>query len=235
MAHALDSTSADVDRKTSLSEWNARLNKTQSMMLLENHPNPIIRFEEQQRQRIIIALANPAGKIVADVGCEKGAISKVLAKSCKKIYCMDIDSNMLAMAKKEIPSDNAEFIVTDAQNIMLPDNSVDVTVSACTLPHLPNPKKGFDELIRITKPSGRIIIHVPNENFILAIKKLLRAFGLSFILGPLSPTLAPGHLHIFSRKKLLEIANGKCFIEKISSNPPFFTGIFAVLKPIKND
>ncbi|MBI2040900.1 MAG: class I SAM-dependent methyltransferase [DPANN group archaeon] len=235
MTRILDSSHVSISNKTrSLSEWNAALNKTQSMDILEKHKNPIIKFEEKQRQKIIIKLAEPAGKVIADVGCEKGIISKLLAKNCKKIYCIDIDKNMLRLAKKEIANCDSEFVVADAQKINLPDSHVDVAVSACTLPHLPDTEKGFNELLRITKPNGRIVVHVPNEKLILLAKKILRALKLSFLLGPLSPNLAPGHLHIFGRKKLLELASGKCIVEKIMYNVPFFTGVFAVIRPIKN-
>ncbi len=234
MARVFDISHVDLDNKVMpLTEWNASLNKTQSMELIEKHSNPIIKFEERARQNLIARLASPAGKIVADVGCERGAISKALAQSCKKIYCIDIDKTVLDDAKRIISDNRAEFIVSDAQNINLPDNSVDVAVSACVLPHLPNPKKGFDELVRITKHDGSIIIHVPNENLILFAKKVLRRFGLGFILGPLSPTLAPGHLHIFDKRKLLNIIGPSCRIKKIIYNFPFFTGVFAVLQPIK--
>lgn len=235
MTRILDMSHISVNNKTlALEEWNAALNETQAMELLEKHTNPIIKFMEKQRQKLIVRLAEPNGKIVADVGCEKGAISKLLSKDCKKIYCIDIDRSMLELARKGIANYNSEFIIADAQDIKLPDNSVDVAVSACTLPHLPNPEKGFTELLRITKPNGRIIIHVPNENLILLAKKILRVFGLGFVLGPLSQTLAPGHLHIFNKKKLLELASGNCIVEKILYNLPFFTGVFAVIRPIKN-
>ncbi len=216
-----------------LAEWNASMNKTQAMGLIEKHPNPLIQFEERSRQNLISKLADAAGKVVADVGCERGAISNIIARNCKKIYCIDIDEAVLADAKSFIARSNAEFVVSDAQDIKLQDNSIDVTISACVLPHLPSPKKGFEELVRITKPDGRIIIHIPNEGLILFTKKILRSLRLSFILGPLSPTLAPGHLHIFNKRKLLSLIGDTCRIEKISYNFPFFTGVFAVLRPIK--
>ena len=234
MAKVLDLGHIDVDGNgMPLAEWNAAMNRTQSMNLIEKHPNPLIRFEERARQNLIAKLADTAGKIVADVGCERGAISNIFARNCKKIYCIDIDKTVLEDAKKFIACQRAEFILSDAQDIRLPDNSVDVTVSACVLPHLPSPKKGFDELVRITKPAGRIIIHVPNEGLILFAKKVLRSLGLSFILGPLSPKLAPGHLHTFNKRKLLGIIGKTCRVEKITYNIPFFTGVFVVLQPIK--
>lgn len=79
----------------------------------------------------------------------------------KKLYGVDLSryalDEAIDIAEWEGWANKAEFIYCDARNIELPDNSVDVAISSNVLEHLPDPQKGFDELVRITRPGGRII------------------------------------------------------------------------------
>ncbi len=221
-------------KKIDLIQWNKEMNKDHSMDVLEGHPNPLIKLEENDRRRKIISLV-PRNKdnIIADVGCEKGYNSKALLDRCSKIYCVDIDPVLLEKTKAFVNSPKAEFVVSDAQNIKLKNDSVDISLSSHVLEHLPDPKIGMAELVRITKPTGLIVINLPNEIVVLRIKKLLKALHMGFLFKGLNMGLAPGHLHIFNKKKLIEIIDGKAKIVKFGYNFPFYTNMFAVLKPNK--
>ncbi|MDY7032549.1 MAG: class I SAM-dependent methyltransferase [Thermodesulfobacteriota bacterium] len=214
-----------------LEEWNREINLFQSMSVLENHPNFLIRFKENHRRNSFLKLVDPTSNdIIADVGCETGYLSEKLVKECKKLYCIDIDENLLSLARERIGANRAEFIQSDIQEIQLEDNSVDIAIGAEILEHLPDPTIGLKELMRITRPNGKVLISVPNEPFILFIKKVLRTFGMSFLLRGLSPKLAIGHVHIFKRKKAREMCRGLARIEKLYYNPPFYLNIFAQLR-----
>lgn len=217
-----------------LKNWNKKLNKTNSMTLLEKNRNPLIRFEEKQRRNIILQMVHqPAGKVIADVGCEEGYNAQRLVGECSRIYCVDIDEELLRVAKQKINSDRAQFIQSDAQQVNLPDNCVDIAISSHVLEHLPSPQKGFNELYRIVKPGGEIVINVPNEKVVLFLKKVLRSLGLGKLLGGLNVGLAPGHLHVFDKKMFLEIVRDKAEIKEFKYNFPFYTNMFAVLRPKK--
>ncbi len=218
-------------------EWNRLLNENQPMSLLEEHGNPIIRLKERHRRVAILRLAgNVAGKTVADIGCEEGHLSARLAGRCKQLYCIDIDSGALAHARTALgaaASRNAYFIACDAANIGLPDNSVDVCLASEVLEHLPKPGDGMAELVRITRPGGRIVISVPNELLVLALKRAARRAGLGRSLGPLSSGIAAGHLHAFTLDKLRALCEGRVHLDTIRLSAPFFLNIFAAGTPTK--
>ena len=67
------------DKKLSLEEWNSIMNKEHSMKILEKHPNPLLRLEENLRRNKLASLIKKSN-IIADVGCEQGYISKKLLK-----------------------------------------------------------------------------------------------------------------------------------------------------------
>ena len=126
------------------------------------------------------------------------------------------------------------YLANDIRKIELPDNSVDVCLASEVLEHLPQPEEGLNELVRITRPSGRIIISVPNEELVLAAKRAARAAGLGRSLGPLSGGLAVGHVQKFTMKKMRELCAGRVRIETLRYSAPFFLNIFTAWAPIKN-
>jgi 2-polyprenyl-3-methyl-5-hydroxy-6-metoxy-1,4-benzoquinol methylase len=202
--HSNDYTFWKDKRKIDIKDWNIEMNKKHSMSLIERHPNPVIKWEEGQRRAIILSMVKSACKgkkrIIADVGCEEGYLSKQMLHYASKIYCVDIDPRLLSVARTRIHHEKARFLESDAQSLLLPQNTADISVSSHVLEHLPSPRKGLVELCRITKPKGTIIINVPNERVVLFLKKVVRTFGLGFLFGKLSSELAPGHLHVFDKK-----------------------------------
>jgi ubiquinone/menaquinone biosynthesis C-methylase UbiE len=204
------------------------------MSLLENHPNPIIRFQEKNRKRILFKLAQTSKKkVVVDIGCEEGYIAKDFAKKSKLVFGVDIDDDLLKKAAKKGLKNN-RWVQSNIHKIKLKDNVADITVCSCVLEHVPKVKNAVDELVRITKPNGHLIINVPNEKWVLFIKRMLRLTRLSFLLGGLSKEQAHGHLYIFNKKNLKRLVNRKDLsVEKIRYDFPFFTNIFVRTKVVK--
>ncbi len=218
----------------SLAAWNREINRRQPMALVEQHANPLIRFKENQRRRAFLRLIEcQPDSVIADVGSESGYLAERLRPRCQLLYCIDIDRNLLALARQRLGDDKVIFIESDIQNIQLPDDSVDVAVAAEILEHLPDPTAGLRELARITRPGGRIYVSVPNEPLILFIKKWLRLLRLTALLGPLNENLAIGHTHVFDRGRLRRLCRGVVEVERLFYNKPLFFNIFAVLRPLK--
>ena len=218
----------------SLSEWNREINALQPMALLENHPNPFIRYKESQRRNLFLKVIEcTAESVVADVGCESGYFAEQLSRKCKKVYCVDIDSRFLRLARQRVGEQRGVFVGSDVQQLALQDNCVDVTVAGQILEHLPDPFLGLRELVRITKPLGRIYVSVPNEPLRLWGKKMVRLLHLTPSLGHLNPTIAIGHLSVMNKKALKLICGDLVEIERMFYTKPFFLNIFAALKPRK--
>lgn len=221
-------------REVGIGEWNRLLNESQPMSLLEKHPNPLIRLKESHRRDSFIKLAgDAAGAAVADVGCEEGHLAERLAGKCARLYCVDIDPAALERARRRLSSAGAFFIASDVRKIGIADDSIDVCLAAEVLEHLPRPEEGLDELVRITKPGGRIVISVPNEELVLAAKRAARAAGLGRSLGRLSGGLAVGHVQRFTKEKLRALCDGRVRLDTLRYSAPFFLNIFAAGSPIK--
>lgn len=220
------------DQPLALEAWNRELNRFQSMAVKERHANPLVRWMEQRRRQGFLWMVDARpGEIVADVGCESGYMAAILVTRGCHVICIDIDPALLELARQRIGPDRAEYIVSDIQAIQLPDASVDVAVASEILEHLPAPEVGLRELIRITRPGGRIFLSVPNESLILAIKRVLRAMRLTRLLGPLSDELAIGHVQVFRKRDLVRLCQTHgVAIQHIAYHKPFCLNIFAHLQ-----
>ena len=215
-----------------LAAWNREINRVQSMSLKRHHPNPLIRWKETHRQNGFLRMVDAQpGEIVADVGCESGYIAQGLVERDCHVICVDIDPHLLQLARQRLGPDRAVYLVSDIRAIQLPDASVDVAIGSEILEHLPDPHAGLRELIRITRPGGHIFLSVPNEVFVLSIKRALRALHLTHLLGPLQEDLAVGHVKIFRRRDLVQLCRiDGVTVKRVFYHLPFFLNIFAFLE-----
>ena len=53
-------------------------------------------------------------------------------------------------------------VIGDIHNIPLGDNTIDAVICNCVLEHVENPIVAVQELHRILKPEGKILVHVPS-------------------------------------------------------------------------
>ncbi|MBI4640613.1 MAG: class I SAM-dependent methyltransferase [Candidatus Tectomicrobia bacterium] len=215
----------------SLVKWNRELNIIQPMELKERHPNPLIRLKEAHRRKGFLKLINPTPEsVVADVGCESGYLAEQFVGKCRQLFCIDIDDRLLSLARRRIGDGNALFLQSNIESLPLADNTVDIAIGSEILEHLPDPGVGLKELVRITKQGGQIVISVPNEPLILALKGMLRTMGLKWALGRLNDRLAIGHVNIFTKKKVQQVCQGEVTISRLFYHLPFCLNLFAVLK-----
>jgi 2-polyprenyl-3-methyl-5-hydroxy-6-metoxy-1,4-benzoquinol methylase len=215
-------------------EWNRLLNEHQPMSLLKEHPNPLVRLKDAHRRAAFLKLAgNVAGASVADIGCEEGRLAERLDGKYKHLYCVDIDPAVLGRARRGLSNNSISFIACDARKLALSDNSIDVCLASEMLEHVPDPENAVAELVRVTRPGGRIVISVPNEELVQILKQAARAAGLRRSLGRLSGGLAVGHVQRFTKSQLSSLCKGRVRLDTLRYSAPFFLNIFAAGTPDK--
>jgi arsenite methyltransferase len=95
----------------------------------------------------------------ADVGAGTGFIAAGLAPLVKKVYVLDRSPQMLAVARRKLQAfDNLEFRQADGLALPLPDGSVDAAFANMYLHHMEEPLAAIQELRRILRPGGRLVI-----------------------------------------------------------------------------
>ncbi|HEY5602804.1 MAG TPA: methyltransferase domain-containing protein [Gammaproteobacteria bacterium] len=102
------------------------------------------------------------GDVIVDIGSGSGTdvlISSLLTGAGGKVYALDMTEAMrekLRTNVKKALARNIEIIEAEAEDIPLPDASIDVVTSNGVLNLVPDKKKAFQEIFRILKPGGRV-------------------------------------------------------------------------------
>jgi ubiquinone/menaquinone biosynthesis C-methylase UbiE len=115
--------------------------------------------------RYALAQELAKGKAILDIACGDGYGSNLLAPLAHKVTGVDISSETIRIAKERYKQDNLEFIVGSATEIPLADNSIDLVVSFETIEHHSHHKEMMQEVLRVLKPSGILIMSSPDKYY----------------------------------------------------------------------
>lgn len=102
-------------------------------------------------------------KIVVDLACGEGYGSNLMADHAKEVTGIDISPNTIESANKKYKKNNLVFKVGSATNTLLSDQSIDVVISFETIEHLTEHDKMMNEIKRILKNEGILIISTPDK------------------------------------------------------------------------
>jgi len=112
-----------------------------------------------------------SGKTVLDAACGSGFGSKILSGEAKKVIGIDRCPETIRYCNSIYQTNNLAFFQMDCRYLAFPPSSFDIAVSFETLEHLKEPKVFLQELNRVLKVNGMLIISTPNkENFALYTK-----------------------------------------------------------------
>ena len=93
------------------------------------------------------------------------------------LTAIDLSPQMLDKAKSKYNSPNFTFMEMDAQALTFSPESFDMVIGNLILSVVPDPDQCFQEMIRVTRTGGRIIIFdkfAPSSHELSAVKKILR-------------------------------------------------------------
>lgn len=115
------------------------------------------------RNEYLTLLGVVPGERVLDVGCGSGAVTRMLAQRVApggQAVGVDASSALLKVARelaeKSGISDTVEFEQGDCRSLPYTDASFDAVVAATTLSHVPDPRRALAEMVRVTRPGGRV-------------------------------------------------------------------------------
>ncbi|MGE5658363.1 MAG: methyltransferase domain-containing protein, partial [Actinomycetota bacterium] len=121
-----------------------------------------IRYEHLHRYALALELAS--GKTVLDIASGEGYGSAILSQVASSVVGVDIDSSCISFASKKYRAiTNLEFLVGACDAFPLPNESVDIVTSFETLEHHDQHDEMMQEIKRVLKPGGTLIISAPNR------------------------------------------------------------------------
>lgn len=126
---------------------------------------PFTQLSEHSNQyglELIVELAKPQkGDTVLDVACGPGIVACELAKFVSHVTGIDITPAMIEQAKqmqKERKLNNLTWKIGDILTLPFDDSSFSLVITRFSFHHLLEPQKVLNELIRVCKYDGRIVI-----------------------------------------------------------------------------
>ncbi|WDV48224.1 methyltransferase domain-containing protein [Clostridiaceae bacterium M8S5] len=103
---------------------------------------------------------------ILDIGCGTGNFSIRLAQTGAKVIAIDISDEMLNIARqksKEMGLD-IEFYNMDVYNLDFDDGTFDGVFSSAAFEFVKKPVEAMDEIFRVVKDKGSILIGTINKN-----------------------------------------------------------------------
>ncbi len=123
-----------------------------------------------RRGRMALAeAANAIGGKCLNVGVGTGLELPMFAQNLR-ITGVDLSEPMLEIARKRVTelglTNVDDLLVMDAHELEFPDASFDVVVAPYLVTILPDPQRSLDEMVRVVKPGGHIILanHIAAES-----------------------------------------------------------------------
>jgi SAM-dependent methyltransferase len=95
-----------------------------------------------------------------DIGCGTGGLTELIARTCNPSSVLGVDTaeGFIEVARTRVK--NAEFHVGSADDLEVPDDSIDYAVSGLVLNFVPDPHAVLAEMARVVRPGGSVALYV---------------------------------------------------------------------------
>lgn len=100
------------------------------------------------------------GLRVLDVGCGNGYVLFQYARNGAEVTGVDLTATAVDLSRKRFALGglSGTFVETDGERLPFPDDHFDIVCSMGVLHHISNPRPMADEIYRVLKPGGRLIV-----------------------------------------------------------------------------
>ena len=129
------------------------------------------------RKQIFQSTPFHKGQKILFVGVGTGADLELINYYDLNLTAIDYSPDMLGKAKTKFKDSTIKFLEMDAQNMIFEDESFDYVVASLILSVVPNANKCFQEMTRVLKHEGKIIIFdkfAPKNKKLSLLKLFLR-------------------------------------------------------------
>jgi SAM-dependent methyltransferase len=191
---------------------------------------PNLNFLFQQMLHLTLKEVAPShGELILDVGCGRAIDGARLGEKGAKAIGLEPSLVMLARAREYLSANNAHVVLTQGigENLPFKPHTFDKVMCKGALDHFFSPSKTMEEIARVLKPDGQMIISIANFDSL--------GFRLGKKLYPvakfLSPSLAkerkpwelpPDHKYRFDYLFLRSLVNQHFEIKKEKGVSLFF-------------
>jgi ubiquinone/menaquinone biosynthesis C-methylase UbiE len=120
---------------------------------------PIGKVVREFESRLLLELVRPCrGERILDVGCGTGIFTLDLLAAGSRVIGLELSLPMLQRARKKAVGRPLHMVQGDMRRLPFPDSSFDRTVSVTAIEFLEDARAGVDELFRVTRPGGHVVV-----------------------------------------------------------------------------
>jgi ubiquinone/menaquinone biosynthesis C-methylase UbiE len=109
-------------------------------------------------KRVLEWLAPAPGERILDVGCGDGFYDRRIADAGATVDAIDARPERVALAARWNPHLRVRFHHMPAEALAFPDECFDKVVSICVLEHIPDDTAALQEMCRVLRPRGRLVL-----------------------------------------------------------------------------
>ena len=190
---------------------------------LYNSPNPLVKYAHMNRLERIYGLlpSNIVNRKILDAGCGEGhLIERLYRKNSQNTY-FGIYVTEIALVKARERCPYAEFRKEDILKTRFPEGFFDLVICTEVLEHIQDYQSALQELKRILKTGGYLIITFPNELLWTMARFLLRR----------RPVRVPDHVNSFRPKEIKSLMGmDLSAIESLPFGLPFVISLGCLIK-----
>jgi SAM-dependent methyltransferase len=121
--------------------------------------------EASARREYLGLLGLSAGERVLDVGCGSGAVTRAIAERVGPggaVVGADSSPALLAAAREYANAaglaGRIDWRVADCRKLPFDDGAFDAVIAATVLAHVPGAENALAEMVRVTRPGGRVAV-----------------------------------------------------------------------------
>ena len=179
---------------------------------LRGEPSYVWRAGQQRRLEMILKAAGERikGRILEN-GCGVGMYMENLASFGGGVIGLEYDFERAAEARMNSP----HILNAAGESLPLPTSTLDLILSHEVIEHVQDDRAAIQEMIRVLKPSGRVVLFCPNRGYPFETHGIYWRgkydFGnklfVNYLPRMLRDKLAP-HVRVYSKKDLEKLFDG---------------------------
>ena len=145
-----------------------------------NYPLMVETFLLPVGERLVDAIDIRPGMLVLDVAAGTGNAALPAARKGAQVTASDLTPSLLESGRERAEAVGLEldWVEADAENLPFEDESFDVVMSAIGVMFAPHHQDAADELVRVTRPGGKVgLLSWTPEGMLGALFRLMKPFA----------------------------------------------------------
>jgi 2-polyprenyl-3-methyl-5-hydroxy-6-metoxy-1,4-benzoquinol methylase len=139
-----------------------------------------IRLIQRSRLRVIRTMVgHAAGVDLCEVGAGGGHVLRMFPQA--RLTAVDVSSVFLETARRNLAGYDVRFVKGEVDKLALPDASYDRIICTEVLEHTLDPEAILAAIARLLRPDGVAVITVPNDPYIIRLKRIVARTPIGFV------------------------------------------------------